>query len=77
MNNIEIDNLIEKKNNLLRGLENKQTSDNIGHLKQKLKQFLNSDELTPEILHRFVNRIEVMSDGKPIIHYSFSAPKIK
>jgi site-specific DNA recombinase len=77
VNNIEIDNLIEKKNNLLRGLENKQTSDNIGQLKQTLKQFLNSDELTPEILHRFVNRIEVMSDGKPIIHYSFSAPKIK
>jgi site-specific DNA recombinase len=76
-NNIEINNLVEKKNDLLNGLENKQTVDNIEQLKQKLQQFLNSDELTPEILHRFVNRIEVMSDGKPIIHYSFSAPKIK
>ncbi|MEH7226180.1 hypothetical protein V7112_20390 [Bacillus sp. JJ1566] len=52
VNNIEIDNLIEKKNDLLRGLENKQTLDNIGQLEQKLQQFLNSDELTPEILHR-------------------------
>ncbi|MEH7226193.1 DUF4368 domain-containing protein [Bacillus sp. JJ1566] len=51
--------------------------DNIGQLKQKLQQFLNSDELTPEILHRFVNRIDVKSDGIPIIHYSFTAPKIK
>jgi len=77
VNNIEIDNLIEEKNVLLKGLENKQTVDNIEQLKQKLQQFLNSDELTPEILHRFVNRVEVMSDGKPIIHYSFTAPKIK
>mgnify|MGYP001290572525 CR=1 FL=1 len=77
VNNREIDNLIEEKNDLLKGLENKQTADNIEQLKQKLQQFLNSDELTPEILHRFVNRVEVMSDGKPIIHYSFTAPEIK
>ncbi|MEH7237899.1 recombinase family protein [Bacillus sp. JJ1562] len=76
-NNNEIKNLVDKKNDLLKGSENEQSVDNIEKLKQKLQQFLNSDELTPEILHRFVNRIEVMSDGKPTIHYSFTAPKLK
>ncbi|WP_422677807.1 DUF4368 domain-containing protein [Bacillus smithii] len=38
--------------------------------------FLNFDELTPEILHRLINRIDVKEDGTPIIYYRFAAPKI-
>jgi hypothetical protein len=34
-----------------------------------------SNEPAPEISHWFVNRIEVMSEGKPIIHDSFRAKK--
>lgn len=52
-----------------------QTVDNIEQLKQELLQFLDFDKLTPEILHRMVKRIEVKSDGIPVIHYAFSAPK--
>lgn len=72
-NNIEINELAEKKNDLLTAMESEQTGDNIEKLKQELLQFLNSDELTPEILHRFINLIEVKDDGTPFIHYRFLA----
>jgi site-specific DNA recombinase len=73
-NNIEINELAEKKNSLFISLENKQTVDDIEKLKQELLQFLNFDELTAEILHRLINRIEVTVDGTPVIHFRFSAP---
>ncbi|WP_227940009.1 DUF4368 domain-containing protein [Alkalihalobacillus deserti] len=76
-NNIEIKELVEKKTDLLTAMASEKTVDNIELLKQELLQFLNFDELTPEILHRLINRIEVKADGAPIIHYRFSAPKIK
>ncbi|MFJ7727315.1 recombinase family protein [Neobacillus sp. NPDC097160] len=72
-NNTEINELVEKKNNLLTAMESEQTADSIEKLKQELLQFLNFDELTPEILHRFINRIEVKDDRTPFIHYRFSA----
>ncbi|PAQ14741.1 recombinase family protein [Bacillaceae bacterium SAOS 7] len=73
-NNIELTELVEKKNELLSLLANEQVIDNIEQLKQELLQFLNFDELTAEILHRLINRIEVKEDGTPRIHYRFSAP---
>ncbi|MEH7154714.1 recombinase family protein [Neobacillus drentensis] len=73
-NNIEINELAKKKNELLTAMESEQTADNIEKLKQELLQFLNFEELTPEILHRLINRIEVTADGIPVIHYRFSAP---
>jgi DNA invertase Pin-like site-specific DNA recombinase/ssDNA-binding Zn-finger/Zn-ribbon topoisomerase 1 len=76
-NNIEIKELVEKKTDLLTAMASEKTVDNIELLKQELLQFVNFDELTPEILHRLINRIEVNADGAPIIHYRFSAPKIK
>ncbi|NYE09598.1 vacuolar-type H+-ATPase subunit I/STV1 [Bacillus niacini] len=75
-NNIEMAELVEKKNELLTAIESEQTVDDLEQLKQELLQFLDFDELTPEILHRLVNRIEVKVDGIPKIHYRFSAPKI-
>jgi site-specific DNA recombinase len=72
-NNIEINELAEKKNDLLAVMENEQPAGSIEKLKQELLQFLNFDELTPEILHRFINRIDVKDDGTPFIHYRFSA----
>jgi hypothetical protein len=73
-NNIEINELAEKKNDLLTAMERQQTADNIEKLKQELLQFLIFDELTPEILYCLINRIEVTADGIPVIHYRFSAP---
>lgn len=73
-NNTELAQLVEKKNELLLMLESEQVIDNIDKLKQELLQFLNFDELTPEILHRLINRIDVKEDGTPVIHYRFAAP---
>ncbi|ART78516.1 recombinase family protein [Sutcliffiella horikoshii] len=74
-NNIEKNKLVEKKNELLSELENEQTVVNIEELKQELLHFLKFEELTPELLHRFVIRIEVMEDGIPNIIYSFAKPQ--
>ncbi|MEC2075318.1 recombinase family protein [Metabacillus fastidiosus] len=76
-NNNELNALIEKKNDLLSLSESEQVIDNIDNLKKELLQFLNFDELTPEILHRLINRIEVKADGTPIIHYRFAAPLLE
>ncbi|MEH7272247.1 recombinase zinc beta ribbon domain-containing protein [Neobacillus vireti] len=76
-NNTEINELVKKRNVLQTALESEQKVDNIQELKQELLQFLDFDKLTSEILHRMVKRIEVKSDGIPVIHYAFSAPKIE
>ncbi|WLV25325.1 DUF4368 domain-containing protein [Aciduricibacillus chroicocephali] len=46
---------------------------NTDKLKHELLHFLNFDELTPEILHRLINRIDVKEDGTPVVHYRFAA----
>lgn len=73
-NNNELSQLAEKKNEIISMLESEQIIDNIDKLKQELLQFLNFDELTPELLHRLINRIDVKEDGTPVIHYRFAAP---
>ncbi|WP_066298405.1 recombinase family protein [Bacillus sp. FJAT-29937] len=70
-NNIEINELVEKKNDLLSSLEGEHTVDDIEKLKQEFLQFLNFDELTSEILHRLINRIEVKAYGTPVIPIAF------
>jgi site-specific DNA recombinase len=62
-NNKELTQLAEKKNEMISMLESEQVIDNIDKLKQELLQFLNFDELTPDILHRLINRINVKEDG--------------
>ncbi|WP_230459054.1 recombinase zinc beta ribbon domain-containing protein [Terrilactibacillus tamarindi] len=73
-NNNELAQLSEKKNEMITMLESEQVMDNNDKLKEELLHFLNFDDLTPEILHRLINRIEVKEDGTPIIHYRFAAP---
>ncbi|MCP9021397.1 MULTISPECIES: hypothetical protein [Bacillus] len=55
-------------------IESEQVIDNIDKLKQELLQFLNFNELTPEISHRPFNRNDVKEDGTPVINYRFAAP---
>ena len=73
-NNHELAELVTQKNELLSFFESEQIIENIDKLKQELLHFLNFDELTPEILHRLIDRIEVKEDGTPRIHYRFSTP---
>ncbi|MGG1657570.1 DUF4368 domain-containing protein [Geobacillus thermopakistaniensis] len=74
-NNKEINELVVSKKESL--LSSHKVVENIQKLKQELAQFLNFDELTPEILHRLIDRIEIKADGTPKIFYRFSAPKIE
>lgn len=46
----------------------------IQELKQSLEAFMDFKELTPEILHRLIDRIEIKADGSPRIFYRFSNP---
>ncbi|WML50881.1 DUF4368 domain-containing protein [Neobacillus sp. PS3-12] len=64
-NNNELAQLVKKKNEMLSVLESEEVINNLDKLKQELLHFLNFDELTPEILHRLINRIEVVDDGTP------------
>ncbi|AWB43421.1 recombinase family protein [Paenibacillus sp. CAA11] len=52
---------------------NNSTGESIVRFKKELKQFMMLDELTPEMLHRFVDRIQVKADGSVNIHYKFTA----
>jgi site-specific DNA recombinase len=76
-NNKELTDLMKQKNEFLTFLESEDVTKTMDKLKQELLHFLNFDELTPEILHRFINRIDVKEDGTTIIHYRFAAPKIE
>ncbi|WP_096187054.1 recombinase family protein [Evansella halocellulosilytica] len=73
-NNIEINDLVMKQSKLVSSIDKEQLVDNIDKLKQELLHFLNFDELTSDILHRLINRIDVKEDGTIRIHYRFSAP---
>jgi site-specific DNA recombinase len=68
---------MEQKNELLSLMESEDVIETMEKLKKELLQFLNFDELTEDILHRLINRIEVKEDGTPIIHYRFTTPKIE
>jgi len=48
------------------------TGESIVRLKKELKQFMKLDELTSEMVHRLVDKIEVQADGSVNIHYKFS-----
>lgn len=76
-NSKEINELVVSKKELESLLSSHKVVENIQKLKQELAQFLNFDELTPEILHRLIDRIEIKADGTPKIFYRFSAPKIE
>lgn len=53
-------------------MESENTIEILEKLKKELLQFLNFDELTEDMLHRLIDRIEVKADGSPIIYYRFS-----
>ncbi|WP_188725422.1 recombinase family protein [Lentibacillus populi] len=75
--NAELAMLVEKKSELLFSSESEQVFESIKKLKKELLQFLNFDELTPEMLHRLISRIEVKEDSTPVIHYRFNLPRFE
>lgn len=63
--NKDLTELMEQKNELLSLMESEDVIETMEKLKKELLQFLNFDELTEDILHRLINRIEVKEDGTP------------
>lgn len=60
----------------LKGFQSLQASSSTGEsivrLKKELKRFMKLDELTSEMVHRLVDKIEVKADGSVNIHYKFT-----
>ncbi|WP_083669943.1 DUF4368 domain-containing protein [Paenibacillus amylolyticus] len=52
---------------------NNSTGESVVRLKKELKRFMKLEELTPEMVHRFIDKIELQADGSVNIHYKFTA----
>jgi site-specific DNA recombinase len=61
---LQIDNKLSKTDN----------QEQIKKLQIELSQFATIDVLTPELLHRIIERIEIKADGTSRIFYRFSLP---
>lgn len=48
------------------------TATDIATIKKEFSYFLQLNELSTEMLHRLVDRIEIKEDGSPRIFYRFS-----
>jgi site-specific DNA recombinase len=72
--NEHIDNTLSKIENLKAALETKYDQLALLELKHQLDGFVDFQELTPDILHRLIERIEIKADGSPRIFYRFSDP---
>ncbi|AMA74128.1 recombinase [Aneurinibacillus sp. XH2] len=71
-NNNKIIELQNKLRNLL-SVRNVNDAEMLVKLRQELKQIMSFDNLTPEMVHRLVNKIVVKADGSVNIHYKFTA----
>lgn len=72
--NSQLKNLTSKKYELEQSnaVSNDSTLSDIATIKKELDYFLQFNELTAEMLHRLVDRIEINEDGSPRIFYRFS-----
>ena len=72
--NEQINNISSQIEKLMSFLETSDDQLAIKELKQQLDVFIDFQELTPDILHRLIERIEIKADGSPRIIYRFSDP---
>ncbi|MCM3024186.1 recombinase family protein [Heyndrickxia ginsengihumi] len=72
--NKEIEALLVKKQELLSSLNTKDDTLAFTELKKRLEEYMDIKELTPDILHRLIERIEIKADGNARIHYRFLTP---
>lgn len=72
--NEEQSTLLESKLKLEHNSNQKSEEEAIIKLQKSLNAYLDFNELTPQILHRFIDKIEIKADGSPRIHYRFSNP---
>lgn len=70
----KLNNLIAEKYELerLNSMSKDTTATDIATIKKEFSYFLQLNELSTEMLHRLVDRIEIKEDGSPRIFYRFS-----
>lgn len=57
---------------LSKEIEHKDVAKEIRELKKHLKNFSVSQEITSELLHKLIDKIEITSDGTATVHYRFN-----
>lgn len=70
--NKEINDVSSTIKHLESSLQIKESESMLKELKKQLDAFISFQELTPEILHRLIDRIEIKEDGTARIFYRFS-----
>lgn len=63
--------ILEKKDKLKRNTKN---TEMVQKVQNVLKKLLNINDITPELLHKLIYKIEVKENKDLIIHYRFSNP---
>lgn len=74
--NKEINKYTLEINRLQKELTNYRNITDISHLKEIQSHIKDFSELTPELLNRFIEKIEIKKDGSPKIYYRFSDASI-
>ena len=72
--NSSIEQLQLKKCTLANVTQNNGLDVIVARMKEELKGFLKLSDLTSDMLHRLVERIDVTADGIPLIRYRFAPP---
>lgn len=72
--NRTISKLNEEKMLIKKTLSKKQSDLNFNELNKKLEDFMKNPTLDRKILHKLIERIEILEDGSPRIYYRFSNP---
>lgn len=70
----EVKSLEIEKMSLIDSLNKVNDIDKLQVLKKELDKLLQFEDLTKEMLNRFIDKIEVEADGTPRIHYKFAPP---
>lgn len=70
--NFKISKLNEEKILLQETLNKKQNELDFNELHKKLEEFMKNPTLDRKILHKLIERIEILEDGSPRIYYRFS-----
>lgn len=72
INNKELEELQVRKVSLEANASNHKID--LDYIKEDFLQYLYSPDVIPELIHRFISRIEIETDGTPRIYYNFQAP---
>jgi len=71
-NNKRLAELAKEKQIIESSLEESSTALNVDALNHELKKYVANPLITPELINKLIERIEIKEDGSPRIYYRFS-----